>query len=241
MKLRKIPLAYIILFLVAISVGISIDAGDSESHILKYGALYELKTSNVPMRIKILREVTRTGSSQKIAVFKASSAFFSIDEKSRFILDRGEIMPLEYSYTRRALGKTDSETFAFDQDNDLGKSTGVREGNKENVFDKLSVQYQLQLDIIREKEIEIGESFSYQVREKGKLKRYKFIIAGTEKIDTELGSLRTIRITRDRKRDNRATILWLAPDYEYTLVKMIQREGDRVWNLEIKDWLKKRE
>ena len=116
MKLRKSISKYIIFFLVAISVSISIDAADLGSHILEYGALYELKISDLPLRIKILREV-RMQNSQKIAVFKASSAFSEIDERSRFMLDRGEIVPLEYSYKRRALGKTDRDTFAFTQNN----------------------------------------------------------------------------------------------------------------------------
>ena len=133
MKLRKISLGYIILSLVAISVSISIDAADLESHILEYGALYELKISELPLRIKILREVNRMQNSEKIAVFKASSAFFSIDERSRFMLDRGEIVPLEYSYKRRALGKTDKDTFAFTQNNNSDELGSVQDRNEENV------------------------------------------------------------------------------------------------------------
>lgn len=237
MKLRKISLAYIIHLLVAISVSISIDSADLDSHILEYGALYELKISDLPLRIRILREVNRMQNSEKIAVFKASSAFFSIDERSRFMLDRGEIVPLEYSYKRRALGKTDRDTFAFTQNNNSGELGNVQDRNEGNVFDKLSVQYQLQLDLIREEAIEIGESFSYRVRDNGKLKPYKFIIENIEQIETELGSLRTIRIKRERKKDDRSTVLWLAPKYKYTLIKMIQRERDREWELEIKEWL----
>ncbi len=237
MKLRKISLGYIILSLVAISVSISIDAADLESHILEYGALYELKISELPLRIKILREVNRMQNSEKIAVFKASSAFFSIDERSRFMLYRGEIVPLEYSYKRRALGKTDRDTFDFTQNKNSDESASVRGRNEENIFDRLSVQYQLQLDLIREEAIEIGKSFSYRVRDKGKLKPYKFIIEDIEQIETELGSLRTIRIKRERKKDDRSTVLWLAPQYKFTLIKIIQRERDREWELEIKDWL----
>ena len=241
MRLRKISSAYKILFLATISVGISIEGASSEPHILDYGALYELKISNLPVRIKILREVTSIDGLEKIAVFKASSAFFSIDEKSRFILDRGRIMPLEYSYKRRTLGKTVREKFALYQDNDVGGSSSVQETNEGNIFDKLSVQYQLQLDLIKEEGKKIGESFSYKVRDKGILKDYKFVIENIEKIETELGSLKTIRITRVRRKDTRSTVLWLAPDYKYTLVRMIQREKNKMWSLEIKDWLIKRE
>ena len=146
-------------------------------------------------------------------------------------------MPLEYSYKRRALGKTDRENFAFYQDNDVSGSSSVQERNGGNIFDKLSVQYQLQLDLVKEEEIKIGESFSYKVRDKGILKDYKFVIENIEKIETELGSLKTIRITRVRKKDTRSTVLWLAQDYKYTLVRMTQRERNKIWKLEIKDWL----
>ena len=69
MKLRKISLAYIILFLVAISVSISIDAGDLESHILEYGALYELKISELPAN-KDLKRGKQNGTQKKLLFLK---------------------------------------------------------------------------------------------------------------------------------------------------------------------------
>ena len=108
------------------------------------------------------------------------------------------------------------------------------------LLDKLSVQYQLQLDLIQEQEVKIGKSFSYLVKEKGGLKSYKFVVDSIEKIDTALGNLRTFRMIREREQENRSTILWLAPKYKYTLVKMIQREKGKVWELDIKNWSKKR-
>ena len=229
-----------ILFLTAISVSSPIDAAKSGSPIIEYGAHYELKVSNVPLRIKILREVVTTEGAQNMAIFQASSPFFEIDQKSMFILNRGEIVPSEYFYKKRILGKTDRESFTFEQDNNSiePKSVGRKIGEK--IFDKLSVQYQLQLDLIQEQEVKIGESFSYLVKEKENLKSYKFVVDSIEKIDTALGNLRTLRMIRERKKENRSTILWLAPKYKYTLVKMIQKEKGKVWELDIKDWSKKR-
>ena len=137
------------------------------------------------------------------------------------------------------MGKTDRESFAFDQDNNSIEPTSAGRKIGEKIFDKLSVQYQLQLDLIQEQEVKIGKSFSYLVKEKENLKSYKFVVDSIEKIDTALGNLRTLRMIRERKKENRATILWLAPKYEYTLVKMIQREKGKVWELDIKDWSKK--
>ena len=158
-----------ILFLTAISVSSPIDAAKSGSPIIEYGAHYELKVSNVPLRIKILREVVTTDGAQNMAIFKASSPFFEIDQKSMFILNRGEITPSEYFYKKRVLGKTDRESFTFDQDNNSiePKSAGKQIGRQ--VFDRLSVQYQLQLDLNQEQEVKIGKSFSYLVKEKESL------------------------------------------------------------------------
>ena len=244
MKLRKIYPKYIILLLAAILVSSQIDADTTELAIIEYGAVYELKMSKVPLRIEILREVTATDGQKKIAVFKASSAFFEIDQKSTFTLNRGEIVSSEYFYRKRTLGKTDSQSFTLAQDISLSEPTSARGKFGKNIFDKLSVQYQLQIDLIQEeeeeKEIKIGRSFSYRVQDKGSLKPYRFVVAGIDKIDTQLGTLRTLRIIRERKKENRSTMLWLAPKYKYTLVKMIQREKGKNWQLDIKDWSKKR-
>ena len=240
MKLRKIYPKYIILFLTAISVSSPICEAKTESPLIKYGAHYELKASNVPLRIRILREVVTTDGPKNIAIFKASSPFFEIDQKSTFILNQGEIVPSEYFYKKRILGKTDSESFALDQDNNSSEPTNAERKIGEKILDKLSVQYQLQLDLIQEQEVKIGKSFSYLVKEKGGLKSYKFVVDSIEKIDTALGNLRTLRMIRERKKENRSTILWLAPKYKYTLVKMIQKEKGKVWELDIKDWSKKR-
>ena len=229
-----------ILFLTAISVSSPIDAAKSGSPIIEYGAHYELKVSNVPLRIKILREVVTTEGAQSMAIFQASSPFFEIDQKSMFILNRGEIVPSEYFYKKRILGKTDGESFALGQDNNSSEPTNAERKIGEKIFDKLSVQYQLQLDLIQEQEVKIGKSFSYRVKEKGGLRSDKFVVDSIEKIDTALGNLRTLRMIRERKKENRSTILWLAPKYKYTLVKMIQREKGKVWELDIKDWSKKR-
>jgi len=239
-KLRKIYPKYIILLLTAISVSSSIDADKTESPLIEYGANYELKVSNVPMRIKILREVVKTDGPKNTAIFQASSPFFEIDQKSMFILNRGQITPSEYFYKKRVLGKTDRESFTLDQDNNSSGPESAGRKIEEKIFDKLSVQYQLQLDLIQEQEVKIGKSFSYLVKEKESLKSYKFVVDSIEKIDTELGNLRTLRMIRERKKENRSTILWLAPKYKYTLVKMIQREKGKVWELDIKNWSKKR-
>ena len=237
-KLRKIYSKYIILFLTIISVSSPVGAAKTESPVIEYGAHYELKVSNVPVRIKILREVVTTDGPKKIAIFKASSPFFEIDQKSIFILNGAEIIPSEYFYKKRVLGKTDTENFTFDQDNNSIEPLSAERKIGEKIFDKLSVQYQLQLDLIQEQEVKIGKSFSYQVKEKENLKSYKFVVDSIEKIDTEIGILRTLRIMRERKTENRSTILWLAPRYKYTLVKMIQREKGKVWELDIKKWSK---
>ena len=229
-----------ILFLTAISLSSPIYAAQTGSPVFEYGAHYELKVSNVPLRIRILREVVTTEGPKNLAIFKASSPFFEIDQKSMFILKQGGIVPSEYFYKRRILGKTDSESFTFDQENSLSEPTSAGRKIGEKIFDKLSVQYQLQLDLIQEQEVKIGKSFSYLVKEKGSLKSYKFVVDSIEKIDTALGNLRTLRMIRERKKENRSTILWLAPRYKYTLVKMIQGEKGKVWELDIKDWSKKR-
>jgi hypothetical protein len=56
---------------------------------------------------------------------------------------------------------------------------------------------------------------------RGKLKTYDYEIIGEEVINTDLGALKTTKIRRvtnaDKKRD---TVVWLAKDWDYLIVKL---------------------
>jgi hypothetical protein len=65
---------------------------------------------------------------------------------------------------------------------------------------------------------------SYQIADSGRFKTYSFKVTDEEEIDTPVGKIKTIKVIRVRKRDDRGTTFWLAPDYEYMLIRLKQIE-----------------
>lgn len=88
-------------------------------------------------------------------------------------------------------------------------------------YDPLSVQLALRCDLIADR-----KSFEYTVIYKQKLNRYVFKVIGTEKLQTPLGLLSTIKVIRSNNRDGKQTSLWFAPQLDYALVRLEQKEVD---------------
>ncbi len=75
----------------------------------------------------------------------------------------------------------------------------------------------------------------YILVDKTELKTYQVTAGGEEILDTPLGKLRTIKISRQKPGSNRVTRLWFAPDLDYLLVQIAQTKNDKeVLRMEIK-------
>ena len=65
-----------------------------------------------------------------------------------------------------------------------------------------------------------------QVLRRGRVKTYRFELLGEESIDTGLGRVDTVKVQRVRENSDRHTVFWLAPEWDYLIVKLAQREDD---------------
>tara|TARA_B100000700_G_scaffold242068_1_gene269569 strand:+ start:33 stop:785 length:753 start_codon:yes stop_codon:yes gene_type:complete len=215
-------------------------SSDLEPEITEHGALYRLKLSQFPLGVNVLRKIVRTPEGNYLATFKASSALIKIEEKSSFIITDEKIRSIEYLLVKKIMGKKQTENIIFDWKNSILKQGSQKSVLKVNTLDKLSMQYQLQLDLLKQKNLGIGMEFMYQVVDKKNIKEYKFRYIGKETISTTLGSLTTERLEKQSDNKNRTTIIWLANEYNYNLVRMLQNDGVRSWQLDIKEnnWIK---
>ncbi|MFT5927761.1 MAG: hypothetical protein ACI805_000877, partial [Candidatus Azotimanducaceae bacterium] len=66
----------------------------------------------------------------------------------------------------------------------------------------------------------------YVIADGGKLKNYSFKVIGEEEIDTPLGKMKTIKVSRVKDTRNRESTFWLAPEYDFLLVRFQQLEAD---------------
>ena len=160
----------------------------------------------------------------------ASAMVASLTESSLFQFIDDQIEPDHYTYQRKVLNKTRDVEVKFDWPNKKVKNTA---GGSDwlmdivpGTLDKQSVQLLLQLDLAATPVIN-GKTYAYQVADGGELKIYQFIADGEDLIETPLGNYKSLRIKRDRgEGSDRETWIWFAPDLDYSIVRIIQKEAD---------------
>ncbi|MFE8069464.1 DUF3108 domain-containing protein [Marinobacteraceae bacterium S3BR75-40.1] len=160
--------------------------------------------------------------------FRVRSWVADINETLTFRWDGHQVIPQEYNYELTGwLIRDRTANLQFDWDkkrvrNDVKGDPWFMDIH-EGVLDKLGFQLQLREDLRAGK-----KHMVYQIADGGKLKEYEFAVIGEEELDTrEHGKVNTIVVEKVREPyKKRKTHLWLAPDWNYLLVRMLQIEKD---------------
>jgi hypothetical protein len=150
-----------------------------------------------------------------VALFKKDR----LVERSTWTYADGHAWPAGYAAEYRGRAKDTTEQIAFDwprhaaiyrrQDEvqEVALTTGM--------LDKLMHQAMLCSDIASGK-----ETLDYTVLDRGEVKTYAYQLLGVEELVTARGRVNTIKVTR------KTTTLWLAPEWDYLLVQLVQNNDD---------------
>jgi len=66
------------------------------------------------------------------------------------------------------------------------------------------------------------------VMHRGKVKEYHFEREGTEAVALPSGAVEAVRVRRVRDNNDRETVFWMAPTFDFQLIKLRQiEEGER--------------
>ena len=147
-------------------------------------------------------------------------------ETSMFTFDDNRAQPIHYDMTRSGTGPDKEYTISFDHT----KKT-ISSNKKEYPLDitwqaeqQDAQTYQIQL----RRDIKAGKTkVSYPiVDKKGNQRNYDFEVDGHETITLPIGNVKTVRVKRLYDNNKRQATVWLAPEYDYMLVKMYKgKEG----------------
>ncbi|WP_299583500.1 DUF3108 domain-containing protein [uncultured Microbulbifer sp.] len=156
--------------------------------------------------------------------FSTHALFASIKEYSRFTDRDGNITPHHYEYRRKGLGRDRGTILNFEPDKGMVLNISKPERDMQDVpphiLDKLSYQMQLALDVAAGK-----ENLQYEIADGKKIRKYTFAREGSEILQTPMGKVETIKVRRVRDANSeRETTVWIAPQWNYALVKLVQRE-----------------
>lgn len=148
-----------------------------------------------------------------------------ITEESRWTVAAGRVLPAEYSYRQTGGRKERSVTVRFDRTAGRIETTvnsdRWRMPDADGVLDKLLYQLVLMRDLAAGM-----TQLDYRIADGGRIKDYRLVVVGNERLPTALGELDTVRVVRQRSDSKRETTLWCAPSLAFLPVRVDYREKD---------------
>ncbi len=192
-----------------------------------FNASYTADWKQVPMSGTAERSLVKLADGRWQLDFNASMVVASVNERSVFTVDKGALLPLQYSYKRGGLGRSKRVGHQFDWQAKL--VTGKDQGEVVNLplnpglLDKSTYQLALQQDVAAGK-----RSMSYQVLDGDEIETYDFRVLGEEPVETRAGLLDAVKVerVRDPTQSKRQTVMWFAKDWDLLLVRLHQVEKD---------------
>lgn len=158
--------------------------------------------------------------------FTASSWLASLSETAQFSWNKQTIQPLSFSAIRNIMGVKKASQLDFNHsDKTLIRTVKKQEEDLnyiDNSLDRLSFQLQLQQDLLLNK-----HDITYNIVHRNSIKKNQFKIIGEETITTKAGDFKTLKIKVVRERTRRVTFIWVAPDWQYLFVRLIQLKDDK--------------
>ncbi len=212
-------------------------AENSSSPIHPFKAIYTSEWDiGIAVNGEVERSLTQTPQGEWLFRTFANTMVASIDESSLVSFAGNEVIPHEYLYKKKVLGRKREATLSFDwQAMSVNNNIDHKPWKMDiplHTQDKHSYQLQMRIDLKSGKR----GPFTYQIADGGRLKEYDFKVIGEEVIESPLGKFDTIKVEMDRGPNaSRETFIWYAPALDFMIVKLKQTEADgKVYALQLK-------
>lgn len=216
----------------------SLGAEPNSGALSPYRAVYSANYNG--MDVKATRELKIEGNSYSVSS-NIEGMLGSISEREDFHLDvQGGIQPDRYRMRKSFIGIDQEEKFDVDPATRLG--VFVRKKKRRELTLKpehlgpVSYQVQMRRDIettIRTASTAglTGKTFSYPVFSRGKIREYQFEILASEETATGVGVIPTLKLQRVRADGKRKTVFWVAPAWNFLIVKIQQQEDGEQYEM----------
>ena len=184
---------------------------------LEYAANYN------GMDINAQRQLTFDGKQYRLTT-TAKNMLSSIEEEGAFVINKKQLIADQhYEYKRNIFGMKTTEKLTYEREarvaNYKSKKKDRQVKLKPGQLNRLSYQVQLQRDLINQ-----VSPLQYQVISRGRVKQYNFETLGEETLETPMGKIPALKVRRIREDDDRETLFWFAPEWNYLLVQLWQKE-----------------
>jgi len=220
------------LALALIATAGTVEPGYASSVELKpYTASY--KTRRFGMDIKMQRTLSREGEGYVLEE-QAKALMQKIRQRSQFSVEDGTLVPEHFSYKLSGVVKRRREV-QFPGDDQPVKSLYKGEWyefpRQDNMYDRLSQQARLRLALLSGQQPEQG--FELTVVDGKKAKVHQLDYLGQETLSTPIGEVETLHFIRRKGEDS--TEFWLAPCWDYLIVRTRHTEDGEIVEALIND------
>ncbi|WP_235906806.1 DUF3108 domain-containing protein [Pseudomonas saliphila] len=194
--------------------------------IAPFTASYAADMRNVPLNGEANHSLTANENGTWTLAFDAGMFVARLSEQSTFLLQEDGILPIEYEYKRRGLGRSRTTTQHFDWESGVVTGDHKKERftlpTEPGLLDKTTYQLALQRDLMAGK-----TDLRYRVVDGDDIEEYQFRVVGEERVTTRVGQFDAVEVERVREPDaDRETTIWFAKDWQYLLVRLNQIETD---------------
>ncbi len=212
------------------NVASAAETAETKPQILPYTAEYRISSNS--LTTTATRSLSKRGDNWQLSQH-AKLMFIKVSEES--IIEDGAmgLRPLRYEYSNNFSSRQDQK-INFDWKHALASDKKYRKPWSApltaGTFDQLSAQLQMRQALICGR---FDTAMVQTVVNRGKHKTYEIEKIGEEIIDSPVGKLNTVKLRRGREGSDSETIVWLAKDWNYLIVRLEQTDEDDTYSLEL--------
>lgn len=180
------------------------------------------------MSVTLERELKQDEDGKYTLTNGGSLLVVGLHEVAVFRIEEGHVQPRSYIYQGTGLINRRREVH-FTPGSDIVRSLYKEEWYelpyKPGTLDRLSQQEQVRLDLLNRNDPR--QSLTVSIADGKRVKDYELIYVGDEVLDTPLGAVNTLHFERLHDDPERESDIWVAPGWDYLIVKTVHIEDDK--------------
>jgi hypothetical protein len=190
-----------------------------------YNVEYETKAQG--FTLKTIRKIEKKDKLYELSQITSAMLMQTRETSTFSISDIGKFIPHAFIYQRKIFGNNKTREITFYPKKNIAhyyekKEKSVDVATPNDVYDVLS--YQEKIRLILQSAKTTPNHLTFSVIERTRIRDYEFNFTGSEILETSLGYFDTLKIERDRDDSAKKTIVWLAKDWNYVIVKVLHKE-----------------
>lgn len=203
-------------------------ANNSSPHPVLTPYHAEYRTTARGMSLTLERELKTDGEGHYTLTNGGKLLVVGFHEVSAFTIKGAQVQPGSYVYQGTGLINRRREVH-FEPGSDTIRSLYKDEWYdlpySEGTLDRMSQQEQLRLTLLTADEPR--QDLAIRIADGSRVKDYELVFVGDELVDTPLGQVNTLHFERLHDDPERASHIWLAPDWDYLMVRTLHVEDDK--------------